>query len=247
MKKRDIAIGMGVPLSKLDSSASTDSNRDADDVQFIEDTVLPEINWIYDVVNTQVFEPMGYRIVAQPQALRVMQANELERAQAFANYSGEKMSIEAALSQLGIVIPGVEIPETIDLRPMQIAAPEPMPEPEPEPEPMPEPMPQRTLPAPVDILAQAEKIEEVQAFKRWLKKRNEFNLSDFKTALLSDEEKLDIARKVVGGDRINDEIPPIGDEGIEPDDPAINEAIRRFNRIFPNEKELLTAAVVENA
>lgn len=188
-EKKDIAIGMGVPLSKLDSTAGTDSNRDADDIQFIEQTIIPEINWIYRVVNKQILNDMGYSIVARPQSLRIMQEDETMRASAFAAYVNAGMTIEAAVSILGI-----HVPDNIDIK----EPPKPIPPllqpftgqdnnqpPQPEDNPDNNPPPARSLTAMMDGY------EEAKRFRRWLKKRpdGDFELSDFETKYLTNDEK----------------------------------------------------------
>lgn len=243
-EKKDIAVGIGVPLSKVDSTASTDSNRDADDVQYIEDTIIPEINWIYAVVNEQMLNPLGYSIVANPQELRVMQSDENARSQAFSNYVSGGLSVEAVVGILGIHIPkDVEMREPKNPTPPQLMQFTGQEEPQQPPEQDIQGEATRTL----DIIELMGKREEIERLKRWLNNRDEFNLDDFKTELLTDEEKRIAAYKAIAGKRRNDEIPIMDRDEIQPDSPEVNEATRRFDRLFPKEKGLLDAAVVENA
>jgi len=104
-EKEDIAVGMGVPISKLLPEGVNRATKDGDDRGYIEDTVLPEVAWQYKTLNQQIFEPMGLYIAALPERLRVMQADELERAGAFASYVGAGMSVDAAVGILGINVP----------------------------------------------------------------------------------------------------------------------------------------------
>ncbi|MCP4937314.1 MAG: phage portal protein, partial [bacterium] len=104
-----IAVGMGVPPSKLLPVGVNRATKDADDRAFIEDTIIPEIGWIYRTLNAQLFNPLGYSIVALPQQLRVMQSDEVERSAAFRNYVGSGDSpgytVKEAENILGIYIP----------------------------------------------------------------------------------------------------------------------------------------------
>lgn len=241
-EKKDIAVGTGVPLSKVDSTASTDSNREADDRQYIEDTIIPEINWIYAVVNEQMLNPLGYSIVANPQELRVMQADENDRSQAFSNYRNGGLSVEAAVGILGIHVPDdVEMREPKAPVPPQLAQFNGQDEIQ-----QPEQDIQGQTRA-IDIIELMGKRDEIERLKRWLNNRDEFNLDDFKSELLTDEEKRATAYKAIAGKRRNDEIPVMDRDEIQPDSPEVDEATRRFDRLFPKEKGLLDAAVVENA
>lgn len=265
-EKKDIAIGMGIPLSKVDSTASTDANREADDRQYYEDTVIPEINWIYNVINQQILNPMGYSIIAKPQSLRVMQTDENQRSQAFANYVGNGVSIEAAIGMLGIHIPddvemenqtsvlqreqisrelgvseeaalqqanqdaggnidkillnGVQITAALQivekyaegLFPRENAIqmynaflgidpsigqrliPATVPQLEPPPGIQGQQNPQDEMRS-LDFIALLDKRDEVERFKRWLGKRDDFNVNDYKTDLLTEHEKVHLAIK----------------------------------------------------
>ena len=105
-EKDAIAVGMGVPISKVSPPATgLGDTTSPDDIRFIEDTVIPEVSWIYQQANEQLFNPLGYQIIAHPDQLRVMQADENDRAGAFALYVGNGLSIPAAIAILGIDVP----------------------------------------------------------------------------------------------------------------------------------------------
>ena len=246
-ERESIASGLGVPQSKVTANAANFATKQSDDVMFIEDTIMPEIGWIYEVVNEQML-PDGYRIVALPERLRVMQQDENERAAAFGSYVGNGMSIEAAIAILGIDVPeGIEVSKPVANTPPQL---------------MPftgqqqtESQGENTRPQnlestrAIDLIELLDKRDEVERFKRWLKNRDTFDVAEFASDILSDDEKTQLAYKAIAGKRRNDRIPPLNESDFEvaPDDPAVTEAIRRFNRLFPQERGLLEAAVVENA
>lgn len=185
-EKKDIAIGMGVPLSKLDSTASTDSNRDADDRQYIEETIIPAVNWIYAMVNKQVLNDTGYSIVARPQSLRVMQTDETMRASAFKSYRDGGMSIKAVVEVLGIHVPdGIEIEEPPKPIPPALQPFSQQPPPQQEEQPQPPNVNGRSVTAMMD------KYEEAKRLKRWLKNRagDDIDIDEFNTSYLTADEK----------------------------------------------------------
>ena len=105
-EKEAIAVGMGVPISKISPPVTgLGDSTPADNIQFIEDTIIPEIGWIYRQANKQLLNPLGYNIVAQPQQLRIMQVDENKRAGAFALYVANGLSVPAAIGILGIDVP----------------------------------------------------------------------------------------------------------------------------------------------
>ena len=127
-------------------------------------------------------------------------------------------------------------------------------EPKPDPPPPPVMMPPQPVPAEpqpevraLNIVEILEKRDELERFKRWLKNREDgYDVADFESDVLTHAEKTAAARKAIAGNRRNDFIPrldPIDEIG--PDDPAVKEAIRRFDRLFPDRRGLLDAAVVE--
>lgn len=195
-ERESIASGLGVPQSKVTANAANFATKQSDDVMFIEDTILPEIGWIYEVVNEQVL-PDGFRIVALPERLRVMQQDENERAAAFGSYVGNGMSIEAAIAILGIDVPeGIEVSKPVANTPPQL---------------MPftgqqtqaEDVEDDTRPQnsdnsrAIDILELLDKRDEAERFKRWLKNRKSFDVSEFASDLLTEHEKVHIAIKHV--------------------------------------------------
>lgn len=112
-EKDSISVGLGIPPSKLLPVGVNRATKDGDDRSYIEDTIIPEINWIYAVVNKQMLNGSGYSIIANPQTLRVMQSDEVERSQAFRNYLGDGESTGYTLKEAESIL-GIHVPQ--DLR-----------------------------------------------------------------------------------------------------------------------------------
>lgn len=188
-ERESIAAGLGIPQSKVAANAANFATKESDDVMFIQDAVLPDVSWIYEQVNEQLLEPLGFRIIALPEQLSVMQRDETERAQAFSLYVNGGMSIPAAIALLGIDVPeGVEIEKpapTPPPPPVMLAAPA---------------QPGREMPADepqnmraLDIIELLNKAQEVERFKRWLKNHPPADFPDYASDLLTDDEKISIA------------------------------------------------------
>jgi hypothetical protein len=107
-----IAVGLGVPPSKLLPVGVNKATKDGDDRGYVEDTVIPEIIWIYSALNRQMLNDMGYSIVALPQQLRVMQTDEVERSRAAKNYFDMGYAKREIENILGIYVPD-EIKEQV--------------------------------------------------------------------------------------------------------------------------------------
>ena len=252
-----IAIGMGVPPSKLLPVGVNRATKDGDDRGWYEGTILPEINWLYQDVNERMLNPFGYQIIAKPQLLRVMQADEVERATAFRAYVGTADSpgytVKETESILGISVPqsirdemareaaavssaiggneGAAV-EKLLLNGVQITAALQIVEkfaeglvkrenainmydaflginpaiaakliPDAPPELPSQPVKPATLPPPeddepftrsFDLAAYIDKTEEAATFKRWLAKREQPDIDDFQTTILSTSEKQEL-------------------------------------------------------
>ena len=210
-EKDSIAVGLGVPPSKLLPVGVNRATKDGDDRGYIEDTILPEIGWIYRIVNQQILQPLGYSIVAKPQELRVMQTDEVERSEAFRNYVGNGVSagytVLEAENILGIHVPN-DIREEVQqqaLVALQQQASSPAVPPV-------QPEPTRSI-VEFDHLLLLDKRDERDQFLRWLKNRDytAVKVDEFKTTVLTHDEKLKIAttaaqrnRKALAADKLVD-------------------------------------------
>ena len=79
-KRIDIAAALGIPYSVLFSNASNRATAEQDDLHLYTKTIIPECEFIEEVLNEQVFEPAGYTLSFTPENLDVMQVDENERA-----------------------------------------------------------------------------------------------------------------------------------------------------------------------
>lgn len=162
-EKDSIAVGLGVPPSKLLPVGVNRATKDGDDRGYIEDTIIPEINWIYRVCNERMFNPLGYSIVALPQNLRVMQSDEVERANAFRAYVGDGkgngLPVATAVEVLGIHVPdGFDVEQEKPEPPAIL--------------PIPQVTPQETIEEKtVSYFDLVDKRDERNQFLRWLDKR----------------------------------------------------------------------------
>jgi len=107
--REDIAVAMGVPMSKLLSGTVSGLGgggvAESDDIGFYTDTVKPLGEFIAEVLNAQLLRPMGYQWLWLWDTLDVFQQDENQRAQAFKTYVDGGMKPDIASYMLGIEIP----------------------------------------------------------------------------------------------------------------------------------------------
>ena len=103
-RREDIATALGVPHSLLFSNAATFATARQDTANFMQQTIIPEAQSIQQVLNAQLFKPMGYTFEFRPEELQSFQEEEVQRAQAFAFYT-QTMPPEIAGPILGIDLP----------------------------------------------------------------------------------------------------------------------------------------------
>lgn len=108
-KREDIATALGVPHSLLFSNASNFATSQQDKLNWYEDTIIPDCEFIRDVFNERVFEPMNYRLEFEPQRMALYQEDEEQRAQAYGTYIQAGMRPSIAGEMLGLALPeGIE-------------------------------------------------------------------------------------------------------------------------------------------
>ena len=188
-KRESISTALGVPHSLVLSNAANFATAEADRLTFYDMTILPEAEIIAEVMNQQLFEPLGLRFAFRPKAMNIYQENEEQRAGAFAAYVNAGMPKSLVAEMLGIDLPPGW--EYTDLDPQ---APPPAMQPEAE-----DTEPADMAATPEDEANSedgAAKRAEVKAFKKWLKKRGNPDLAQFNAEFLSDEEKHTIAAEM---------------------------------------------------
>jgi hypothetical protein len=87
--REDVAIGLGVPLSLLLSSALAGGTADAERLNFYEFTVLPQCDLILPGANERWLNPRGMQIIGDYDALEVRQWAFAQRARAFVELTGK--------------------------------------------------------------------------------------------------------------------------------------------------------------
>ena len=108
-KRTDIAVAAGIPLSLLMSNAANYATANADRKNWIQQTVMPDCNFIAGVFNAQLYNPLGLRMEYRPETLNEFQEEETQRAGAFAQYVQAGMIPSIAAQVVGIEPPpGVE-------------------------------------------------------------------------------------------------------------------------------------------
>ena len=188
-KRESISTALGVPHSLVLSNAANFATAEADRLTFYDMTILPEAEIIAEVMNQQLFEPLGLRFAFRPKAMNIYQENEEQRAGAFAAYVNAGMPKSLVAEMLGIDLPPGW--EYTDLDPQ---APPPAVQPEAE-----DTEPADMAATPEDEANSedgAAKRAEIKALKKWLKKRVDPDLAQFNVEFLSDEEKHAIAAEM---------------------------------------------------
>lgn len=107
--REDIAVALGIPMSMLLSSTIAGMGgggvAESDTIRFYRDTVKHQGDFIADVLNAQVFAPLGLRFEFLWDTLDVFQQDENQRAQAFKTYVDARMRPEVAAMMLGLELP----------------------------------------------------------------------------------------------------------------------------------------------
>jgi phage portal protein BeeE len=85
-KREEIAISMAIPMSILFANAATYATAERDKLNWYEDKVLPEANWIAAVLNEQLFKALNLRLVFKPESLDIFQEDEEQRAGAMSQF-----------------------------------------------------------------------------------------------------------------------------------------------------------------
>lgn len=105
-KREDISVALGVPINLLFSSARRASSTaavSADDYNFYTKTVLPEAEFIEEVLNSQIFKPLGLEFRFQEDKVDIIQAHQQEKAFALiAAFQVQLMTREEWRQEMGL-------------------------------------------------------------------------------------------------------------------------------------------------
>ncbi len=104
-KQKDIATAIGVPQSMLFSNAANRATAQVDLFNFYDSTITPEVEFIFSILNEQVFEPMGLRIKDKHESLDVYQKDEQVRSTAYVQYTSAGIPLVFAFEMLGLEVP----------------------------------------------------------------------------------------------------------------------------------------------
>lgn len=185
-KREDIATAMGVPHSLVLSNAANYATSQQDEMNFYNQTIIPACKLISRQQNKQLWGPLGYRLQFEPQKMSIFQEDEEQRSGSLKNYVDAGLPLEMAAEILGVQLPD-GIPDYAalgailnekqaerDARAREITA-----------QMQPQAPAQNGAPNVVDEQRQ----EEIRRFKTWAKKRDNPNVADFKSDLLTDADK----------------------------------------------------------
>ncbi|KKN74790.1 hypothetical protein LCGC14_0386830 [marine sediment metagenome] len=162
-RREEIATAFGIPHAIVMSQIATDAAADADRLNLFDTTIIPECIRIERALNDQLFKPQGLRFQFLPQQLSIYQEDEEQRSEAVLNYVQAGMPLSVAVEVLGITLPADFDRALLDVQP------------EPEPE--------------QDV---TERMEELERFKRWAKRRinsKTFDLMAFNSAILTSADR----------------------------------------------------------
>ena len=81
IQREDIATALGVPHSMVLSNASNFATATQDQLNFYDNTVIPEMGIIADVLNEQLFDELGLEFVIRPERIEAYQWRNLQNAQ----------------------------------------------------------------------------------------------------------------------------------------------------------------------
>ena len=86
--REDVAVAMGIPLSLLFSNAANFATAQADEFNFVNQTIIPRCDLIAEALNDQIFEPMGYEFRFLTDQLDILQMAQLQQADAVTKLTG---------------------------------------------------------------------------------------------------------------------------------------------------------------
>jgi len=203
-RRTAIATAFSVPESIVASNAVNYATAQQDEINFINNCIVPESRLIQYELNRQLFAPVGLHFRFEPERLSAMQEDEEQRAQAYSLYVNAKVRPSIAAQLVGLNLPDGVTFEDLDAdlvaeqelqqaqAQAQIArlnapgsgAPSGTGLP-------PIPGEQTTLPSTADNLPQsAQRSVEIRKLKAWAKGKRAPDVDKFTSDILSREDKL---------------------------------------------------------
>ena len=124
-KRQDISTALGVPESRMWSSAANYATAEVEDKKYFEDVIIPECNRIEEAINAQLFTEahhmQGYRWEFRPEISNTFGQDQLDQQSAYSGYVASGMAPSLAAQLVGIELPGEMEYAQLDASPAQIA------------------------------------------------------------------------------------------------------------------------------
>jgi HK97 family phage portal protein len=96
-----IAMTLGVPRTMLEASAANYATADSDRQSFWRETIVPRLGIYEHIINTQLFDALGYNLEFHADELDVLQADEAQRAGSLKLLVDAGMPLRGAMQTLG--------------------------------------------------------------------------------------------------------------------------------------------------
>jgi len=87
-KQNDIAVAHGISPNIVNGGYKY-ATADSEYLNFIAGEIIPRVEETFDALNKQFYSRLGYKLVAQPEKLEIMQAAQLMQSQAVTTVVGE--------------------------------------------------------------------------------------------------------------------------------------------------------------
>jgi hypothetical protein len=100
-KRDEIALALDIKMSILFANAANYATAERDKLSWYEDFVVPEAKFIASILNEQLFEAEGLRLVFRHETLDIFQEDEKERSMALGYLYNAEMPLDIALRVLG--------------------------------------------------------------------------------------------------------------------------------------------------
>jgi HK97 family phage portal protein len=101
-KREDIAIALGIPMSILFANAANYATSQQDELNFLNQTIIPLCTFIESILNEQIFKDLGLEWHFLPETLDAMQEDEVARSQALKIYVDIGFTILQACEIVGV-------------------------------------------------------------------------------------------------------------------------------------------------
>lgn len=117
-KRQDISTAIGVPESRMWSSAANYATAEVEDKKYYEDVIIPDALLIEEAINSQLFTEehklAGWRWEFRPETGGGFSKDEQARSAAYVGYVGTGMLPSVAAQLVGIELPGEMEYEDLD-------------------------------------------------------------------------------------------------------------------------------------